>query len=120
MQCFICYFFCFYLIIFVSYELGVVTLFRNEAKYLKEWIEYHHMLGEEHFLLYNDRSVDDWEKVLEPYVKSNLVEVIDHHAPPGMAIFPGWQTMAYQDGLRRSQGNTKWLAFIDIDEFYFA
>jgi hypothetical protein len=92
-------------------------MFRNEANYLKEWIEYHRMLGVEHFLLYNDRSVDHWAEVLEPYINSNLVEVIDWHAPPGTPIFPGWQTGAYQDGLRRSKGNTKWLAFIDVDEF---
>jgi hypothetical protein len=100
-----------------SYELGIVTMFRNEANYLKEWVEYHHMLGVDHFLLYNDRSEDNWEEVLEPYIKSNLVEVIDHHALPGTSIFPGWQTAAYRDGLRRSKGNTKWLAFIDVDEF---
>jgi len=100
-----------------SYELGIVAMFRNEANYLKEWIEYHHMLGVDHFLLYNDRSVDHWKEVLEPYISSNLVEVIDHHAPPGMSIFPIWQTVAYRDGLRRSKGKIKWLAFIDVDEF---
>ena len=103
--------------ILFSYELGIVTMFRNEANYLKEWIEYHHMLGVDHFLLYNDRSEDHWEEVLEPYINSNLVEVFDHHAYQGAAIFPVWQTAAYQDGLRRSKGNTKWLAFIDVDEF---
>jgi len=100
-----------------AYELGIVTLFRNEANYLKEWIEYHHMLGVEHFLLYNDRSIDHWAEVLEPYINSNLVEVIEWSALPGTSIFPGHQTAAYQDGLKRSKGNTKWLAFIDIDEF---
>lgn len=100
-----------------AYELGIVTLFRNEANYLKEWIEYHRMLGVDHFLLYNDRSVDDWAKVLEPYMNSNLVEVIDWHLPPGIPLFPTWQVAAYQDGLRRSKENTKWLAFIDVDEF---
>ena len=100
-----------------SYELGIVTMFRDEAPYMKEWIEYHHMLGVDHFLLYNDRSVDHWAEVLEPYIRSNLVEVIDWAAPPGTAIFPGHQTAAYKDGLRRSLGNTKWLAFIDTDEF---
>ncbi len=100
-----------------AYELGIVTMFRNEANYLKEWIVYHHMLGVDHFLLYNDRSVDNWAEVLEPYISSNLVEVIEWSAPPNTAIFPGHQTAAYQDGLRRSKGNTKWLAFIDIDEF---
>lgn len=100
-----------------AYELGIVTMFRNEANYLKEWIEYHHMLGVDHFLLYNDRSGDHWAEVLEPYINSNLVEVIEWPVPPDMPVFPHWQTAAYQDGLRRSQGNTKWLAFIDVDEF---
>jgi hypothetical protein len=100
-----------------SYELGIVTMFRNEANYLKEWVEYHHMLGVDHFLLYNDRSEDHWAEVLEPYIRSHLVEVIDWDAPPGTPIFPDWQITAYQDGLKRSKGNTKWLAFIDIDEF---
>jgi hypothetical protein len=99
------------------YELGVLTLFRDEANYLKEWIEYHRMVGVDHFLLYNDRSSDDWEKVLEPYIKTGLVEVIPWHKDADTPLFPTWQVMAYQDGLRRSKGNTKWLAFIDVDEF---
>jgi hypothetical protein len=100
-----------------SYELGIVTLFRNEANYLKEWIEYHHMLGVDHFLLYNDRSSDNWEEVLKPYIESNLVEVFEWHKDEKTPLFPTWQIMAYKDGLRKSRGNTKWLAFIDVDEF---
>lgn len=100
-----------------AYELGIVTLFRNEANYLKEWIEYHHALGVEHFILYNDRSTDNWGEVLEPYINSHLVEVIDWFLPPETPLFPSWQMTAYQDGLNRSKGNGKWLAFIDVDEF---
>ncbi len=100
-----------------SYELGIVTMFRDEANYLKEWIEYHRMLGVDHFLLYNDRSQDNWSEVLEPYINSNLVEVISWDKNESTPLFPVWQIMAYKDGLRRSEGNTKWLAFIDIDEF---
>ena len=92
-------------------------MFQNEANYLKEWVEYHHMIGADHFFLYNDRSVDHWAEVLDPYIRSNLVEVIEWSALPNTAIFPAHQTAAYRDALRRSQGNTKWLAFIDIDEF---
>lgn len=101
----------------MSYELGIVTMFRNEANYLKEWIEYHHMLGVDHFLLYNDRSTDHWAEVLQPYIDSNLIEVIQWSVPPKVPLFPDWQTSAYKDGLYRSKGNTKWLAFIDVDEF---
>ena len=100
-----------------SYELGIITLFRNEGKYLKEWVEYHHMLGVVHFLLYNDRSDDNWAEVLEPYINSKLVEVFDWHKDEETPLFPTWQIMAYKDGLSRSKGNTKWIAFIDVDEF---
>lgn len=100
-----------------AYELGIVTMFRNEANYLKEWIEYHHMLGVDHFLLYNDRSTDNWEEVLEPYVSAHLVEVIDWPHTSMGSPFPCWQVAAYKDGLRRSRGNTNWIAFIDVDEF---
>ncbi len=101
----------------VSYELGIVTLFRNEANYLREWIEYHRMLGVDHFILYNDRSDDNWRSVLKPYIDLHLVEVIEWHKDPSTPLFPTWQIMAYKDGLARSKGNTKWLAFIDVDEF---
>lgn len=100
-----------------SYELGVITLFRNEARYLKEWIEYHRMLGVDHFLLYNDRSTDNWEEVLKPYIDAKLVEVIPWYKPEATPLFPTWQVNAYKDGFARSKENTKWLAFIDIDEF---
>lgn len=100
-----------------SYELGIVALFRNEANYIQEWIEYHQMLGVDHFILYNDRSTDQWREVLDPYIRSHLVEVIEWTLPSDIPLFPTWQTMAYQDGLHRSKGNTKWLLFIDVDEF---
>lgn len=100
-----------------AYELGIITMFRNEAHYLKEWIDYHHLLGVDHFLLYNDRSTDHWAEVLEPYIRSNLVEVIEWNLIPPTPLFPVWQTRAYQDGLKRSKGNTQWIAFIDVDEF---
>ena len=35
----------------VPYELGIVAIFRNEAKNLREWIEYHRLAGVEHFWL---------------------------------------------------------------------
>lgn len=103
--------------VLLSYELSVITLFRNEANYLKEWIEYHRMLGVDHFVLYNDRSDDNWAEVLDPYIKSDLVEVIDWHKAPSTPLFPTWQIMAFQDGLKRLQGKTTWIAFIDVDEF---
>ena len=46
----------------VPYELGIVAIFRNEAKNLREWIEYHRLAGVEHFWLYNHGSTDNWNE----------------------------------------------------------
>lgn len=102
---------------FAAYELAIVTMFRNEAPYLKEWIEYHHMAGVEHFWVYNDSSVDNYKAVLQPYVDKGIVEVIAWPLPGGSTGYVEKQCEAFRDGLRRAQGNAKWVALIDIDEF---
>ena len=98
-----------------AYELAVAAQFRNEAPYLKEWVEYHRMVGVDHFWLYNNSSEDAWEEVLKPYIEEGLVEVFDW---PSLRIeFIGYQLKAYCDAIMRAKGNTKWLALIDLDEF---
>ena len=44
-----------------EYELALVTVFRNEAPYLKEWIEYYRMMGVDHMILYNHLSTDNFQ-----------------------------------------------------------
>ncbi|HSW73511.1 MAG TPA: glycosyltransferase family 92 protein [Chlamydiales bacterium] len=110
----------FLIILFLSsslnaYELAIAAQFRDEAPYLKEWIEYHHMIGVDHFWLYNNSSEDNWEEVLQPYMESGLVEVF--YWPSERSNYQSYHTMANQDALRRAKGNTKWVALIDIDEF---
>ncbi len=61
----------------IGYELGIASQFRDEAPYLKEWVEYHRMVGVDHFWLYNNSSIDNWEEVLQPYIDEGLVEVFD-------------------------------------------
>lgn len=100
----------------IAYELVVATMFRDEAPYLKEWIEYHRMVGVDHFWLYNDKSTDNWEEVLAPYIKEGLVEVFDWFTP-NPSHYIGYQCKAFKDAVERGIGKTPWLAFIDMDEF---
>ncbi|MCP5492328.1 MAG: glycosyltransferase family 92 protein [Chlamydiales bacterium] len=102
-----------------AYELGIVSLFKNEANYLKEWIEYHRMVGVDHFLLYDNLSEDNWREVLAPYIEEGLVEVTENWGDPAQKTgFPiTWQMNAFHDGLNKFKGKAKWVAFIDIDEF---
>src|SRR2546425_7193021 len=100
---------------FIGYELAIASQFRDEAPYLKEWVEYHHMVGVDHFWLYNNSSKDNWEEALQPYVDSGLVEVF--YWPSETCNYQEFHTEANKDALRRAKGNTKWVALIDIDEF---
>lgn len=96
-----------------EYELAILAIFKNEADYLKEWIDYHHRVGVEHFILYNHNSEDNYLEILQPYIDANLVELRDWK----QVEFPAAQLTAYRDGIKRSKQVTKWLAVIDIDEF---
>ena len=99
-----------------AYELSIAALFRNEGAYLKEWIEYHKMVGVEHFWLYNNASTDDWEEILQPYIAEGTVEVT-HWEIPISTEREKYQERAYIDVLNKAKGVTKWLALIDLDEY---
>jgi len=99
-----------------TYELSIAAIFQNEGPFLQEWIEYHRMVGVEHFWLYNDKSTDNWEEVLRPYITEKIVEIIDWPSH-GFKHHIVNQVNAYKDALKKSTGVTKWLALIDIDEY---
>jgi hypothetical protein len=92
------------------YYLSIVAIAKNEAPYIAEWIEYHLLVGVEKIFLYDNESTDDLKQVLEPYIKAGIVEY---------TYFPGkkQQLPAYKDAIKRFKNKTKWLAFIDLDEF---
>jgi hypothetical protein len=93
--------------------LAVCAIYRDEAPYLREWIEFHRLVGVERFFLYDHESVDAHLAVLAPYLEGGIVEVSP--APE----FP-WQTRSYTDCLQRHADDARWIAFIDIDEFLFS
>ncbi len=103
------------------YELGIVTMFRNEAPYIREWIEYHRIVGVDHFWLYNNASTDNSLEILQPYVDSGLVEVFpwDMHLDERQCRinYTGNQIRTIMQGLSLAKGNCKWVAIIDMDEF---
>lgn len=93
-----------------KYNVSVCAIFRNEAPYLKEWIEFHKIVGVEHFYIYNNFSDDNYKEVLSPYVKDGTLDLIEWPYEQG-------QMKAYQDCLTKYSEQTKWIGFIDLDEF---
>lgn len=93
-----------------KYNVSICAIFKNEAPYLKEWLEFNHLVGIEHFYMYNNNSEDDYETVLKPYIDKGWVTLIQwpHNQK---------QMESYMDCIEKFSAETKWLGFIDIDEF---
>ena len=90
------------------------SIFRDEAPYLKEFIELHRIVGVEKFYLYQNNSSDDYLAVLQPYIDKGIVDLVQWpHAAPS-------QLAAYQHNINRLRGSDVWVAYIDIDEFLFS
>lgn len=93
-----------------KYYLSAVLIIKDEASYLQEWIEYHRLVGVDHFYIYDNESSDNIKEILKPYIKSKIVEYI---------FWPGklQQKPAYNDAIKKYRLQTKWMSFIDSDEF---
>lgn len=95
------------------YEVAIVSIFRDEADWFPEWIEYHTDLGVEHFYLYDNGSVDDYAEVLSPYIKKGLVSLI----PWTHVNYPKAHLAVIKNAIRNTKNKAKWLAVIDPDEY---
>ena len=93
-----------------KYTVSICAIFRDEGQYLQEWLEYHLLVGVEHFYLYNNFSEDNYQEVLAPYIEQDIVTLIDWPVPQG-------QMKAYADCVERFSSKTNWIGFIDLDEF---
>lgn len=94
------------------HDLAVVAIMKNEGPYLKEWLDYHLLAGVDHFYLYDNESPDNQAEVAKPYVAAGLVDYIPF---PGKAM----QFVAYNDAVKRFKFQSRYMAFLDGDEFIY-
>jgi hypothetical protein len=99
--------------------LSVCMSFKDHASYLREWIEFHRLVGVERFFLYDNDSADDHEEVLAPYVERGIVDV-KHWPSPPHAVQTWGMRFAFDDCLASRRDETRWIAFLDVDEFLFS
>jgi hypothetical protein len=97
----------------MRYQLAIGAIFREEAPFLEEWLNFHVGIGITHFYLYNNYSTDDFRSVLKPWQDAGFVTLTEWPVEVG-------QIPAYRDCLRRFKNQARWIAFIDVDEFLFA
>jgi len=109
-----------------KYNLSVCAIFKNESNFLREWIEYHCLVGVDHFYLYSNNTTDRSVDILRPYIRKGLVTLVywpdvlkDYEMKEYSFLWPlACQVPAYENAAKfRAIHETKWLACLDIDEF---
>ena len=93
-----------------KYCLTIVVLAKNESAYISEWLAFHKLQGVEKVFLYDNESTDNMREVLQPYIADGYVE---YNEIKGKYK----QYDAYNDAISRYGHLTKYMAFIDCDEF---
>ena len=94
------------------YGLAAVTIVRDEAPYIKEWLDYHLLAGVDHFIIYDNDSSDNLKEILQPYVEKNLVTLVNYPKTHR-------QLTAYNDAMTYFKYYCRLMTFIDVDEFIF-
>lgn len=83
-----------------KYNVAICAIFLNEGPYIREWIEFHRIVGVEHFYLYNNMSVDNYKCILERYIAEGIVTLIEWDVPHG-------QISAYKNCIKRFSDETR-------------
>lgn len=92
-------------------NVSICAIFKDEAMFLAEWIEYHLLIGVEHFYLYDNNSCDNPERVLKSYIEKGLVTYTK------WPLTVDQQLKAYEHFFGNFKHETQWIGFLDIDEF---
>lgn len=95
-----------------DWTFGICAVFKNESPYLQEWIEFHRLMGVDHFFLYDDASTDGYLDVLQPWIDQGVITL---RSSEGMKQFD-----IYNHCLHNGARRCRWIAFIDLDEFLFS
>ncbi len=91
-------------------EVAIGAIMKDEGPYLKEWLDFHILVGITKFYLYDNGSTDNTRDILKPYIERGIVE---YHWFPGKCM----QLPAYLEIINNHADDTRWLALIDLDEF---
>jgi hypothetical protein len=79
---------------------------------LPEWLEYHLLIGVEHFYIFDHQTSDDGSReLLQRYVDRGVVS-LHEWTTPFIDVM-----VTYNRALDLARGQAKWLALLDSDEF---
>jgi len=101
-----------------DYYFCIGAVFKDEAPYMKEWLEHYIKRDVDHFYLIDDSSTDNYREVIEPY--KDRVTVIPFDRTTDMYIKGGRQAESYHKCFLPIQDQTEWMLICDIDEYIWS
>lgn len=94
----------------LKHRISLCLIFKDEAPFLKEWLDYHRTIGIDHFYLYNNNSTDNFREILDFYINDGMVTLIEWPEERS-------QNKCYEHCLNTYKDETNWIGYIDADEF---
>lgn len=108
------------------YFLVFATNFKAENPYLREWLEYHLLIGVEHFYLYDQDGGEDARTILKTYedlglVTRHLWTQYDGTKYDGPTRFYqiNKNHLGFAHCVQHYSGQSSWMMKIDVDEFLY-
>ena len=106
-------------------KISIISQFRDEAKYLKEWIEFHLLVGVDDFYLTNHLSVDNYLEVLQPYIDKGIVKItnllidtnVGENSFKNEQLLVGHSMPIINKHINKSDSD--WVIFLNVDEFLY-
>ena len=102
-------------IVYKNLKVCLCSVAKEENRYVREFVEHYKKYGIDKIYIYdnNDINGEKFEDVINDYIKSGFVEIIDYHGVKQP------QLPAYNDCYKRFNSQYGWLIFYDIDEFIY-
>jgi len=98
----------------LSMQLGITTIQRDRAPWIKEWIAFHYLVGFRKFYIFAHNCSDDTVNIITK-LKENFDIKLSILSPE----MERPQLKCYQDAYTNFGQEVDWMAFIDADEFLF-
>ncbi|KFK33657.1 hypothetical protein AALP_AA5G042400 [Arabis alpina] len=95
------------------FENCVCTMTRNAAAVLREWVMYHAGIGVQRWFIYDNNSDDDI--IAEIKDLENRGYNVSRHFWPWIKT----QEAGFSNCAIRARSDCDWIAFIDVDEFFY-
>ena len=98
-------------------KVCICTLGKEENRYIKEYVEHYKNYGVDKIYLYdnNDIEAERFEDVINEYIKTKFVEIIDWRGVKGTSTYYSIMDSCYQTNYDKYD----WLIFYEIDEFLY-